>query len=225
METPPFAREIHWTEPVGFEMLRVDRVRLPRGPGLYLFTNHPGAVEPGRGVLYLGKASNLYTRVSSYLKDPGELMIFSQSRPGRISSNLRHAGKVMLLVEIQQKQRAGVAQAGVWIRWYECAAPRALEKPLIGHLQPAYNTQDRKKLRPRGQARQKRGGLHLGLSGQSGSFCRAAANCGKAGVWRIVGGNNTRPDPAATCVCVHATPSIRPPSLLLQSRRDLYSSP
>lgn len=103
MSHPSFFNDLRWTEPVGFELLRVDRVRLPRGPGLYLFTNHPGPVEPGRGVLYLGKATNLYTRVSSYLKDPSELAIFSRTTPGRISSNLRHAGKVQLLVQVQQK--------------------------------------------------------------------------------------------------------------------------
>lgn len=38
--------------------------------------------------------------------------------------------------------RAGIAQSGVWVRWHECAGPRALEKPLIAYLQPAFNTQD-----------------------------------------------------------------------------------
>lgn len=143
MQHPPNFSAIRWSEPVTIEDLRVDRVRLPSGPGIYLFTNHPGPVEPFFGILYVGKADSLRLRVPAYLANPENVPIFSTKRPGQTSSSLRHAGKVQLLVEVQQKMRSGVPGGGVWVRWHECAAPRDLEKMLIRYLQPAFNSQDR----------------------------------------------------------------------------------
>lgn len=143
MNPPAFFPDIRWSEPVPIEILRVERVRLPRSSGLYVFTNHPDAIEPGRGVLYLGKAKNLHSRLQSYLADPARLLVFSPRNPLRPNSSLRHAGKVQLLIEVQQKYReAGAATSFIWVRWCECPSPRDREKPLIRYLQPAFNTQD-----------------------------------------------------------------------------------
>ncbi len=137
--TPPIA----WTPPVPIEVLRVERVRLPRQSGLYLFTNHDGAVHPRLGNLYLGKAKSLYARLQSYLVDPASLMLFSPRNPLKTNSSLRHAGKAQLLVEVQQKYReAGATQSFIWVRWHVCPSPRALEKALIQQMRPAFNTQD-----------------------------------------------------------------------------------
>jgi hypothetical protein len=139
----PCATTIPWTAPVPIEVLRVERVRLPRQSGLYLFTNHDGAVDPRLGNLYLGKAKSLYARLQSYLVDPASLMLFSPRNPLKLNSSLKHAGKAQLLVEVQQKYReAGATQSYIWVRWHVCPSPRALEKGLIQQLRPAFNTQD-----------------------------------------------------------------------------------
>ena len=125
------------------EVLRVDRVRIPKSSGIYVFTNHTGPIEPARGILYLGKTKNLHNRLQSYLADPAKLLVFSPRNPLRPNSSLRHAAKAQLLIEVQQKYReAGATESYIWIRWHECPSPRAKEKPLIGYLRPAFNTQD-----------------------------------------------------------------------------------
>lgn len=58
-----------------------------------------------------------------------------------LNTSLRHAGKVQLLVEIQQKYRdAGDTKSCVWVRWHERPAPATLEDQLIKYLNPAYNS-------------------------------------------------------------------------------------
>jgi len=57
----------------------------------------------------------LRDRLPSYLADPTTLPVFSRSKPGRISTSLRHAGKVHLRLEIQQKYRYS-GSAGIWVR-------------------------------------------------------------------------------------------------------------
>jgi len=55
------------------------------------------------------------------------------------SSSLRHAGKVQLLVEMQQKSR-GAGRSGIWVRWSPTASAANVEQLLISYLRPAFNT-------------------------------------------------------------------------------------
>lgn len=145
MQTPDWFSALAWSAPVPIEELRVERHRLPPGPGVYVFTNYAGPLEKNFGVLYVGKAGSLHKRVQSYLVDPGQLLLLSQ-RGGRtrLSTSLRHTGKNLLLIEIQQKYRAeNLTRTSMWVRWHACASPHTLESQLIHYLQPAFNTQGR----------------------------------------------------------------------------------
>ncbi|HEX7639094.1 MAG TPA: hypothetical protein VF457_11915 [Burkholderiaceae bacterium] len=136
--------EIRWTDPVPVEDLRRDRSPVPRQQGLYVFTNHTGPLEPGRGVLYVGKtegdAQGLWSRLRGYVKDPESVPVNSSKDRTKPGSQVRHAGKVNLLTEIQQKYRNGNTSSHVFVRWFVCPAPGDREKALIRHLRPAFNT-------------------------------------------------------------------------------------
>ena len=136
--------EIQWSTPVAVEALRVDRSRVPRQQGLYVFTNHDGALEPARGILYVGKTEDdpqgLWSRLRGYLKDPAKVNVVSSRDPTKMSSEVRHSGKANLLVEIQQKYRGANQVSGVYVRWFVCPSPSDREKALIRHLKPAFNT-------------------------------------------------------------------------------------
>jgi hypothetical protein len=140
MDIPAWFSAIQWSDPVAIEVLRAERHRLPSLSGVYVFTNYAGLLEKGTGVLYVGKAATLRTRVPSYLVDPGNLQVQSRRRPGGVASSLKHAGKAQLLVELQQKSR-GDAASGIWVRWTVTASQDILEQQLISYLRPAFNTQ------------------------------------------------------------------------------------
>jgi excinuclease UvrABC nuclease subunit len=140
---PGWFSTIIWSEPIRIDELRISRDILPHAPGVYTFTNYKGTLEKNTGVLYVGKATSLNKRIQSYLVDPRKMLILSpRSNERRVSSSLRHTGKAMLLVEIQQRFRElGHCDYGIWVRWTQCAAPGTLENQLITYLQPAFNTQ------------------------------------------------------------------------------------
>ena len=138
MSVPDWFSSIAWSDPVRVEALRSSRQLLPNRSGVYVFTNYGGPLEKNTGVLYVGRAGSLFTRVQSYLVDPGEMKIMS-SRGSGVSSSLKHAGKAQLLVEIQQRAR-GPGPLGIWVRWSATAAHEVLEKLLLSYLKPAYNT-------------------------------------------------------------------------------------
>lgn len=142
MNKPPWFSAVSWSTPVPIEELRFDRKRLPRTSGVYAFTNFSGALEKNSGVLYVGKAKSLFKRMQSYLVNPETLVVMSQRGGGaRLSTSLRHIGKNLLLIEIQQKYRAeGLTKSFIWVRWHECASPYTLESQLIQYLRPAFNS-------------------------------------------------------------------------------------
>jgi hypothetical protein len=143
---PQWFTSLAWSAPSKLEQLREDRTPIPKSSGVYVFTNYAGQLQKNTGVLYVGKAKTLHTRLQSYLADPSEVLIMSPRSGGqRLSSSLRHAGKVQLLVEVQQRYRAlGHTDSGVWIRWHICGEPAPLEGQLISYLQPAFNTLGRR---------------------------------------------------------------------------------
>ncbi len=140
MTAPAWFSSIQWSTPVTVEALRIARHQIPRAPGVYVFTNYDGPLAQNTGVLYVGKASTLATRLPGYLVDPQTMMLMS-SRSGtpRLNTSLKHAGKVHLLVKLQQRSRNG-ASSGIWIRWAQAPSPHILETLLIGYLHPAFNT-------------------------------------------------------------------------------------
>lgn len=142
---PTWFKDLSWSEPVKVETLRADRTLIPKESGVYVFTNYSGPLERNTGVLYVGKAKTLNSRLASYLADPREMLLLSQkSGEARVSSSLRHAGKAQLLVEIQQRYHVpGNADSGIFVRWVTRSEPKSLEDRLIEYLQPAFNTRGR----------------------------------------------------------------------------------
>lgn len=131
--------EMPWNAPVTIEEIRADRGLLPTCPGLYVFTNYAGILTKNTGVLYIGKAKSLRTRVSSYLTDPTNILLFSpRKKDQKLSRSLRHTGKTLLLTEIQQRSR--FATSGIWLRWMKHDIPAELEGILIEYFEPAFNT-------------------------------------------------------------------------------------
>ncbi len=143
MNDPAWLTAINWSTPTTIEVLRRNRSLLPHASGVYVFTNFDGALERNLGVLYVGKARSLNSRVQSYLVDPAVMTVMSpRAGSNRVNTSLRHAGKALLLVEIQQKCRDG-APSNMWVRWASAAGPAVLERQLIDYFQPAFNTQGR----------------------------------------------------------------------------------
>lgn len=136
--------EIVWSTPVTVESLRLDRSRVPRHQGLYVFTNHDGAIEPGRGILYVGKTEDdpkgLFSRLRGYVRDPAKINVVSSKDPDKTSSAVRHSGRVNLWTEIQSKYRGTNQVSGIYVRWFVCPSPGDREEALIRHLKPAFNT-------------------------------------------------------------------------------------
>lgn len=62
--------DITWSSPGPIEQLRLQRNRLPETSGDYCFRNYSEVLDKNFGVLYVGKAKHLRTRVPSYLVDP-----------------------------------------------------------------------------------------------------------------------------------------------------------
>lgn len=72
------------------------------------------------------------------MSSPFEIKLLSpRKKDNDLSRSLRHTGKNLLLMEIQQRQLYG--QSGVWLRWAEDSNPTVLEKALIVYYEPAYN--------------------------------------------------------------------------------------
>ena len=138
MSVPDWFSVTKWSTPVSVEELRANRQQLPRLPGVYAFTNYEGPLEKNTGVLYVGKGASLFTRVQSYLVDPGSMPVMSR-RSQTVSSSLKHPGKAQLLVKIQQRARDS-SPCGVGVRWSGTVAPETLEELLLAYLKPAYNT-------------------------------------------------------------------------------------
>lgn len=142
MNVPAWFSALVWSPEHKIEDLRDDRTLIPKESGVYVFTNYASVLEKNTGVLYVGKAGSLHSRVQSYLADPNEILVLSRRSGGtRVSSTLRHPGKVQLLMAVQQRMRAlGHGGSGIWVRWVKEAAPAVLEEQLIKYLQPAFNT-------------------------------------------------------------------------------------
>ena len=106
---------IPWSAPHAVETLRrggVNRDLVPKAPGVYAFTLFDGPITLATrlGVLYVGKATTLRSRMKSYMADPATLSV--TGRGGQLSTSLKHAGKVGLLVQIQQRSRGAAPSRG-----------------------------------------------------------------------------------------------------------------
>ncbi len=144
---PAWFSAIAWSDPHAVETLRrggVNRDLVPRAPGVYAFTLFDGPITLAMklGVLYVGKATTLRSRMKSYMVDPATLS--TTGRTGEPSTSLKHAGKVGILVQVQQRSR-GTAPSGIFYRWavtHDEAEARRLELLLLNYLQPGLNTAD-----------------------------------------------------------------------------------
>ena len=138
---------INWSAPYAVETLRrggVHRDIVPKAPGVYAFTLFDGPITLAMklGVLYVGKATTLRSRMKAYMVDPATLSV--AGRTGQASTSLKHAGKVGVLVQIQQRSR-GTAPSGIFYRWavtHDEAEARRLELLLLTTLRPGLNTAD-----------------------------------------------------------------------------------
>ena len=138
---------IAWSTPYAVETLRrggIHRDIVPKAPGVYAFTLFDGPITLAMklGVLYVGKATTLRSRMKAYMVDPATLS--TTGRGGQLSTSLKHAGKVGVLVQIQQRSR-GTAPSGIFYRWAvtaDEAEARRIELLLLTYLQPGLNTAD-----------------------------------------------------------------------------------
>lgn len=142
MHLPDWFTALSWSTPIRIEDLRASRTSIPKQSGVYVFTKYDGPLIRNTGVLYVGKAKSLHSRVQSYLADPANVRVLSRrATQPRVSSTLAHPGKVQLLAEVQQHMRgASPGTSGIWVRWHTVASPEVLEDLLIKALQPAFNT-------------------------------------------------------------------------------------
>jgi hypothetical protein len=123
-----------------WDTLREQRDLIPQKSGVYIFSRTPGDItDNALGVLYVGKADNLRSRLPAYLADPRTTPLMSSKRPGEASSALKHPGKAQLMVQLQQDLASG-GESHIWVRWIETDQPKALEDKLIRAYQPAFNT-------------------------------------------------------------------------------------
>ena len=144
---PPWFSALAWSAPYAVESLRrggPHRDQVPRQPGVYAFTLFDAPITVGNrlGVLYVGKATTLRSRMKSYMVDPATLML--EGRRGELNTSLKHAGKVNVLVQVQQRSR-GTAPSGTFYRWAvtnDEAEARRLELLLLDYLRPGLNTAD-----------------------------------------------------------------------------------
>lgn len=135
MDTPPrWYQSLVWNDALTVAAVRARRDMIPARSGVYVFSKAPFN-GPGSGVLYVGKATNLNQRLLSYLGLPEQTHVFSRSGTGAISSSLRHAGKVQILMEVMHGEGNNV-----WLSWSCFAKPELLEGALIDWLKPAYNS-------------------------------------------------------------------------------------
>lgn len=130
---------LNWSIPIEIEELRIQRELIPRVSGVYVFSEHQQTLQRNLGTLYIGKAKSLRKRLSSYLSSPFEVRLLSSKKKDKaLSRSLRHTGKNLLLMEIQQRSRYG--RSGVWVRWLCHEKPSEIENLLIAHYQPSFNT-------------------------------------------------------------------------------------
>lgn len=134
METPPeWSKSLIWNNALTVAAVRAKRDQIPCKSGLYVFSKSPFN-GPNSGVLYVGKATNLNSRLSTYLGLPENTRVLSRSGSGLVSSSLRHAGKVQILMEVMHGEGNNV-----WLTWCCYSKPDILEGALIDWLKPAYN--------------------------------------------------------------------------------------
>ena len=144
---PAWFAALTWSTPLAIESLwrgGANRHAAPASAGVYAFTlfDAPITLAMKLGVLYIGKAGNLRTRTKSYLVDPARLS--TVGRTGKTNTSLNHAGKVGVLVAVQQRSR-GTAPSGIFFRWAQLpseAEARRNELLLLDYFQPGLNTQD-----------------------------------------------------------------------------------
>ncbi len=140
ISTPVFNKfdKLEWSVPIQLEDVRNNKALIPGYPGVYAFTSYEKSLNKNYGILYIGKAKSLKKRLSTYLSSPDNILLLSpRKKDNKLSRSLRHTGKNLLLMEIQQKSRNG--RSGIWLRWLKDSNPSYLERNLIVYYEPAFN--------------------------------------------------------------------------------------
>jgi hypothetical protein len=146
---------LDWCGP--FELASVDfgaEGPVPAGPGVYLFSESANKLAPNessqgedsskyRGdldspepldcVLYLGKASNLKTRLPGYRFKPYLEIKRRPAGAAPVHKADRHKGRALLHAH-QYFYRT------IYVRWAETKNPEQVERELMGELRPVLNT-------------------------------------------------------------------------------------
>lgn len=119
MSTPNWYAQLVWQGP--FSVATVARGNVPEAPGLYVFTDNPGPLAPGK-VLYVGKAKCLKQRLGGYLVD------YMATAP------TKHKGRAFIF-----EHRHDHGDQNTYLRWAVYGDPIAVEGSLIQFLEPACN--------------------------------------------------------------------------------------
>jgi len=116
---PRWLDQLQWSQVWSVAALANNRGAIPEQPGCYAFTEQASALRPGH-VLYIGKATNLRSRLGGYLVD------YRNTRP------TKHKGRAFVF---EQRHRAG--DHATYVRWVLYGGkPGELEANLCGFLSP-----------------------------------------------------------------------------------------
>lgn len=96
---PRWFGQLRWSQTWSVAALANKRNEIPDSPGCYVFTADGGALRPNH-VLYIGKATNLRTRLGGYLVD------YRNTRP------TKHKGRAFIF-----EQRSRTSDFAVFVRW------------------------------------------------------------------------------------------------------------
>lgn len=117
--SPAWFRQLQWSPTWSVKDLANNRGEIPDQSGCYVFTDDAGALRP-KHVLYVGKASNLRTRVGGYLVD------YKRTIP------TTHKGRAFIF-----ERRAVAGDNRTFVRWALYGGnPGELETNLCDYLWP-----------------------------------------------------------------------------------------
>ena len=141
--------ELPWSEPACLDdypnpetWREFVNASIPRAPGVYVFSEFAGALQPNppwrdlrshKCILYVGKASNLNTRVRGYRFRPYLDIPRRRGDPRHVADS--HKGRALI-------HAAQFFENRVYLRWVVQGSPKLAESRLIQELKPVLNTKE-----------------------------------------------------------------------------------
>lgn len=117
--TPKWFDQLQWSGTWSVKDLAINRGKIPAQSGCYVFTDDGAALRP-KHVLYVGKATNLRTRLGGYLVN------YKQTCP------TKHKGRAFIF-----EHRAKAGDGSTFVRWALYGGnPSELETNLCDFLWP-----------------------------------------------------------------------------------------